>query len=566
MSRIDGRGYKAYRGIEGSYDFGFFQLFIDHVQADPFAAPSRLRVRVDPAEAAFSQHLYANRPRAVALRDFLTRQLEVAIGRTVNRRRGTGRSGLLGVDRPGQEVLERTSVIIDAGGVEARLHAGLPARGRTILGGQAEAMLCEELPKVVEDALLQRHLSLQRVEAHVMLAEDQETLRAWLNDMGLVAFVANGSVLPRESGVSNRPLRGEEVVPFQSPPSLEVEVTLPHRGPTRGMGVPAGVTLIVGGGYQGKSTLLRALERGVYNHIEGDGRELVITVPDAIKIRAEDGRFVEKVNVSPFINNLPGDKDTELFSTPDASGTTSQAANIMEALELGATCLLIDEDTSATNFMIRDSRMQELVAREKEPITPFIDRVRQLKEEKGISSVLVVGGSGDYLDVADTVIMMDEYRPFDVSARAREVSASIPTGRRQEVAGPFGSTSPRIPIPESFDASRGPRLRIRARGVREIEFGHQRINLLFLEQLVSESQTRAIADLILYAARRYVDGKRGLRQILETVMADIDEKGLDILSPFRNGHPGDYARPRLLECGGAINRLRSLKIKVPPSP
>ena len=169
---------------------------------------------------------------------------------------------------------------------------------------------------------------------------------------------------------------------FVSPSSMEVTLNLPNHGPLKGMGIPKGITLIVGGGYHGKSTLLEALELGVYNHIAGDGREYVITESDAVKIRAEDGRSIKSADISLFINDLPNGKDTCCFYTEDASGSTSQAANVMEAIETGSRLLLIDEDTSATNFMIRDELMQRVVKRSQEPITPFIERVQWLAQEK----------------------------------------------------------------------------------------------------------------------------------------------------------------------------------------
>jgi predicted ABC-class ATPase len=324
------------------------------------------------------------------------------------------------------------------------------------------------------------------------------------------------------------------------------------------MGIPAGVTLIVGGGYHGKSTLLRAVERGVYNHIPGDGREWVITIPEAVKIRAEDGRRIEKVDISPFIQNLPFGIDTTSFSTEEASGSTSQAANIIEALEMGARLLLIDEDTSATNFMVRDVRMQQLVHKEKEPITPFLDKVRQLYEELGVSSLLVVGGSGDYLDVADTVIMMDEYRPREVTAQAKEICRQYPTMRRPEGGGSFGTIRNRVPLPESFQPLRGGKTKVEAKGLHTIVFGRENILLQHVEQLVDPSQTRAIAAAILYVARKYA-GKLTLREAIEQVIRDIDRHGLDILS-LRPYPAGDYARFRPLELAAAINRLRTLKV------
>ena len=307
---------------------------------------------------------------------------------------------------------------------------GLPARGRRVLGRQAAAMLCDDVPKIVNNTLKYASIDKKRLTAHLNAAEDADTLLAQLPELGLVAFVVDSSILPRRSGVDDRPLRGDHVIPFRSPDSLRVEVTLPHAGRVTGMGFPMGVTLIVGGGYHGKSTLLSALERGVYNHIPGDGRELVVTDPTAVKIRAEDGRRVEGVDIRPFINNLPDDSNAAAFRTDNASGSTSQAANIIEALEVGAKTLLLDEDTCATNLIIRDARMQTLVEKSGEPITPFVDRVRQLSDEQGVSSILVLGGSGDYFDVADTIIRMDAYTPRDVTVKAQAIASRQPTGRQ----------------------------------------------------------------------------------------------------------------------------------------
>ncbi|MCL6451567.1 MAG: ABC-ATPase domain-containing protein [Acetobacteraceae bacterium] len=560
LGRIDGRGYKAYQDIAGSYDFGRFQLFIDHVQGDPFAAPTRARVRVAQGLAGFPPRLYASRGRRVGLQDYLTRAFLRAASRYFHPGQGTGKSGLCTVDRPGQEVLERTSAVAGEAYVEVRLSVGLPAAGRTVLGARARVMLCRDLPRTVEESLFYSALDAAAVNAHVELFEDQEALRSQLRDRGLVAFVGAGAVLPRESGVSNRPLVGPQVVAFAPPPSLEVEFQVPNRGRVRGMGIPRGVTLIVGGGYHGKSTLLRAIEAGVYNHVAGDGREWVVTVPGAVKIRAEDGRRVAGVDITPFIGRLPQGVDTASFSTEAASGSTSQAANIMEALEAGATLLLLDEDTSATNFMIRDRRMQALVAKDREPITPFIDKVRQLYLELGVSTVMVVGGSGDYLDVADTVVMMDEYRPRDVTREAREVAAAYPQGRQAEGGQGFGRVAERVPLPQSFDATRGRREKVGAKGRGTVLYGREVIDLSAVEQVADSSQAEGIARLIHYAAERYFDGRTSLRRGLELALSDVESRGLEVLSPF-SGHPGDYALPRLFEAAAAVNRLRSLRVR-----
>lgn len=336
------------------------------------------------------------------------------------------------------------------------------------------------------------------------------------------------------------------------------------------MGIPAGITLIVGGGYHGKSTLLRAIELGVYNHIPGDGRELVVTNPAAIKIRAEDGRSVAGVDISPFINQLPQGRSTTEFKSENASGSTSQAANIMEALEASIVgenhqssaipaVLLVDEDTAATNFMIRDRRMQELIAKEREPITPFIDKVRQLYTDHNVSTILVMGGSGDYFDVADTVIAMDNFQPLELTAKAKEIASKHSTGRSSEGGQEFGTIRPRIPLSESLDPSRGRwDVRVKVRDVDEVVFGTEDIDVSAVEQLVSKDQLRAIAAAMVYAKQNYIDGEKTLPMILDLVMADIADKGLDVITPFPQG---DLALFRRFELAAAINRVRTLEVK-----
>ena len=556
LKRIEGKGYKAYKDIQGSYDLKDFELYIDYVQGDPFASPTRLRVRVSQKRAGFPQSLFSSRVRRTALEDYLTREFAGAIHRVAKRSRGAGKSGLIFIDPCSQEILERTSMVVTPDYVEARISMGLPAQGRRVLAREAADMFFKELPLLVREALLYENLDSEKIRAHGEGNEDQEYLRGELKKRGLVSFVGNDSILPRKSGVSDLPMDREEAVPFTSPRDLEVEVDLPNAGKVKGMGIPSGITLIVGGGYHGKSTLLRAVERGVYNHVPGDGRERVVTLEDAVKIRAEDGRKVEKVNISPFINNLPFHKDTVGFSTEEASGSTSQAANIMESLEMGSRLLLLDEDTSATNFMIRDERMQSLVSRDKEPITPFIDKVKHLYNDLGVSTILVLGGSGDYFDAADRVIMMDEYCALEVTSRAKEIAHQYQTKRKQEGGEEFGDIIHRIPLKKGLDPTRKGKTKISARGLSSLQFGRQEVDLSMVEQLVDVSQTRAIGD-IMYFSAHLIDGKRTLNEVIEITLDQIEKQGLDLLSPFRGQHPGEYALPRKYEIAAAFNRLRT---------
>jgi len=559
LNQLDGRSYKAYNDIKGEFDFEKFMVLIDHVQGDPFARPSRIRVRVDQSIAQFPADTFHNHSRATALRDFLARCFFQASRKFArgNDSRGTGHSGIIRIEKPGQEILERSSVLINNNFVEARFVMGLPAFGRRIAGQHAAAMFFDELPRIVEHSLIYNNLNKNELYKHIETSEDADTLRKKLEILKIVSFIADDAILPRASGIDPRPLTTGNVIPFKSPASYQVEVELPNKGKIKGMGIPQGITLIVGGGYHGKSTLLRAIEGGIYNHIPGDGREFVVTNPAAVKIRAMDGRNIEKVNISPFINNLPFGTDTKAFSSENASGSTSQAANIIEAVEIGAGLLLIDEDTSATNFMIRDHRMQELVAKDKEPITPFIDKARQLFEELGVSTILVIGGSGDYFSIAHHVIGMKDYLPIDMTQTAHEIAEKYKTERKHEGGESFGSITERIPVKESFDPSRGRRMvKIAAKGLHSISFGTYTINISDLEQLVDMGQTRAIGDAIHYCSQ-YMDEQRTLKEITEKTLSDIREKGFEILDRIPSG---EYVMSRKFELAGAINRLRSIKM------
>jgi predicted ABC-class ATPase len=569
LARIDGRSYRAYKDLRGSYQLDGCELHIDHVQGDPFASPSRVRLRIPAEIAGFDPALYEGSVRRIALEDLLAREARRALRPARGGGRGSGKSGLVTIDAGGQEVLERTAVVVDPAFVEARLAVGLPAAGRRILGREAERLLLGDLPGLAEQALRSIALDPASVRDFVETVEDQEHLRGQLEGAGLVAFLAVGSVLPRESGASDRPLR-EGAVALAVPPELRVELTLPARrgaepSPIVGLGVPEGVTLIVGGGYHGKSTVLRALERSVHPHIPGDGRERVVCRSDAVKIRAEDGRRVEQCDISAFIADLPYGRSTAAFCSDDASGSTSQAANIVEALEAGAGVLLLDEDTSATNFMVRDARMQALVAKEHEPITPFLDRVRELWDGHGVSTVLVMGGCGDYLDVADTVIEMRSFEPRDQTAEARRIAESQPSQRRRESTGAFHRAASRVPLAESLDPSRGRRdVKIDARGREELSYGTESIDLRALEQILDRSQTRAIGYALELARRELLGGESTVPEILDALDERMDQGGLDVLDPgHARGprHPGDFARPRRYEIAGALARLRSVRMR-----
>jgi predicted ABC-class ATPase len=541
LQRIDGKGYKAYKDIAGAFDFERFRLHVDHVQADPFAAPSRARAVVPWAVADLPAAVHASPSRSRAARDFLARSF----------RRRAREEAEVNIDAGRQTVLDRTACLFTEAGVELRFTVSLPAAGRKILGRQAADLLGRRLPELVADAAEAVRLDLAHLERHCAAVEDQVVLRESLKDRGLVAFVGEGAVLPRRSGVDDRPL--QDAIPWKPPESLAVTLEAPNAGPVTGLGVTEGITLIVGGGFHGKSTLLNALETGVFDHVPGDGREQIVTDAASVKVRAEDGRAVSGVDLSPFINHLPFGKSTTGFATDLASGSTSQAAALQEALEAGATALLVDEDTSATNFMIRDERMQALVAKANEPITPFVDRIRQLRDRLGVSTVLVMGGSGDYFDCADTVIQMQDYEPLDVTERARDIAASHVTGRREEHDSDLERPRVRPLQTASVDPTvkKGKR-KLQAKGPDHLVFGGADIDLRAVEQVADPSQVRAIGNLMAKmheAGGTLDDPPAWLRERLE---------GAEWHRLF-DKPDGDLARPRVFEAMAALNRLRGAR-------
>ena len=557
LQRIDHKGYPAYKDTRGSYEFPGYVLSIDHVQGDPFAAPSKVSIHVRGKQAGFPEHLYQKDCRRTAVQDYLLRQFARQVEKVSFKAKGSGKSGLMAVSCPGQEVLERSACQMDAknGDIVLRMEIGFPANGRTVNSRELEKIFFDFLPECVKGSLYFRSLKKEAVEAAADLAEDQAYIREQLDPMGLCAFVADGAILPRESGVSGRPMK--DAVRFQSPESLSVTLTLPHHGKLTGMGIKKGITLIVGGGYHGKSTLLKALETGVYNHIAGDGREYVITDDTAMKIRAEDGRSIRDVDISMFIHDLPNGKDTVSFYTEDASGSTSQAANVIEAMEAGTRAFLIDEDTSATNFMVRDELMQRVVADSEEPITPFIERIRELYEKQGISTVIVAGSSGAYFHIADSIIQMDRYVPKDITVLAKKEAENFPqiSVPEQPAEKP---TYDRVPRPDK--AFRGnDRIKMKKMGKESVMINRDTIDLRYLEQIADSEQVTVLGYCVRYAQKHLIDGKKNLIQIVDELEEVMQNKSLAELCESTSS-VSCMAVPRRPEIFACFDRYRALRL------
>ena len=570
LRSINRKSYPAYKGLKGLYHFGNYILSIDHVQGDPFASPSHVSIQISHKDAGFPVEYYKDTLTGTTLCDYLTRQFEKQVRQYSFRAKGSGKSGLLTVSHCGQEILSRTACEITEKGITARFFVGFPANGRTINATELEKILFDFLPVCIQKSFFYSSLNANELQNYIELAEDQDFIRQTLPDKNLCAFIADGSILPRESGISSRPMKAS--VPFTSPDSLRISINLPHKGKITGMGIPKGITLIVGGGYHGKSTLLNALELGVYNHIPGDGREYVITDATAVKLRSEDGRFIKDVDISMFINDLPNRKDTRCFSTLDASGSTSQAAGIVESIEAGSHLFLLDEDTSATNFMVRDAFMQQVIQREKEPITPFLERAEDLYKKAGISTILVAGSSGAFFHIADTIIQMDNYVPKDITASVKKLCCQypLPSVSVTDFQLPHSHRIMSRPAESSkrlrhnsrgnhsdSDATRPERLKTRISGTDSFSLGKQKIDLRYTEQLIDTEQTAALGLLLKYAVEHLADGRRTLPEIVQFLWKNLSLHGLSFFTENQKISCG-YATPRIQEIYACLNRYRGL--------
>lgn len=557
LESIHRKSYPAYKSLRGSYTFGDFVLSIDHVQGDPFAAPSSLHVELPLKKAGFPEKYLEKRHTKTALEDLILRSFSKALDQYSFKAKGSGKSGLISTSRPGPEVMRRTAVEFNNIALLVRFEVGFPANGRTINAQELEKILLEFLPQIVKTCLFYQSWEKAKIQACYELAENQQRIREVLEERKLVAFCANGSILPRKSGVSSQPLK--DAIEFQSPESMEISIDLPFGNSIRGMGIPEGVTLIIGGGYHGKSTLLQALEQGVYNHVKGDGREYVITRADALKLRAEDGRAVSHLDLSLFIHDLPNGKDTHCFSTEDASGSTSQAAGVLEGIEAETSCFLIDEDTSATNFLVRDAFMQRVVSGDQEPITPFIARVRDLYEKVGISTILVAGSSGAFYHVADTIIQMDAYRPKDVKMSVEALLPEYPPADLCSNAEPFTlPTEKRMFVMERKIKRHGrgereERIKTKVMGTDGFSIEHNIVDLRCVEQLIDTEQTAALAAIL-----KHIVKKGSICMEMQELVAEINtllkKKGM---AAFVEGALScGYAYPRKEEIYLMLNRFR----------
>ncbi len=568
---LDGKPYHSIYSLLKSKRItgnGFAFYFL-HVQGSPGAFPaSVINLHIYPNKLTIPANHLSTEKRRIACADYMVRAIYDAVNIHTTANRGSDGSGSWQPLQMPQKVLERNLVQFNSDTVSIKLRVSLPGdRKNKLLGYEASEMFATELPDLVDflSTSITDHVSLKK---HCDTVEDHLDLQHQLTDLGLIAFIADGSTLPRESGISDLPLK-YGAVPFVAPDSLAVTVNLKNTGPVRGMGIKKGVTTVIGGGFHGKSTLLNALKDGVYPHIPGDGREQVATINSAVSVRAEDGRSVQGVDISGFLNSLPDGKNTTYFSTNNASGSTSEAASIIESAIAGSEVLLIDEDTSATNFLIRDRIMRSLIP--EEPITPLLDRTRELFEKHGISTVIVAGGSSDYLAISDSVIAMRNYHPVDMSSIA--FSMDIPKPKAPEKSlqlKDYRRLKHTNFNPTYFNERLNKKVAVRIKPLREkeqiLEYGMDKIDCSAISSIVDRDQVICLGYVLLTSREWLKKEELSPTCLAAKAHSIINKQGLDTLHFEKTKHIF-LARIRKVDLAAAINRIRSLALytKAPKS-
>ncbi|MBF0379380.1 MAG: ABC-ATPase domain-containing protein [Magnetococcales bacterium] len=554
---LDGTMYDSYQDLVGKkFQYPDFLLEIHHIQGSPGARPASVcSLLLEQSWLELPQEAIDGPIRQMATADYLTRAFGVAIHKHTQPHRGSQGSGSYQSLELPQQVLQRNIIHFSKKQIRILFRISLPGSFRNrVMGQDATDMFIVELPKILQH-LRDAVRTADQLKLHWQTVEDAEYLREKLPSMGLVAFIADGSILPRKSGISDLPMDSDTAGVFVSPEELAINVELPNAGEIRGMGIKQGITCVIGGGFNGKSTLLLAIARGVYPHIPGDGREIVVTINSAVMVRSEQGRVVRGTDISAFINNLPDGHESSCFFSNNASGSTSQAAAIVEAVQAGSKLLLIDDDCSASNLLNRDSNMRHLIPTD--PITPLFDRINELYDSYKVSVVIIAGSSSDYLGIAESIICMHNYRPEGMTKAAQKLNLSKPV--KPET--PMNISDKRLLADDNFDPSyfvkrQNKTIDARIKPLRKrpwvLEYGNNDINLSQTAALVDPDQTLAIGQALYTAHKLALSGK--ISEIIESLML-IDMEGWN-----STGSPLFLAQPRALEIVAAINRLRSLKL------
>ncbi|MDR0517142.1 MAG: ABC-ATPase domain-containing protein [Fibromonadaceae bacterium] len=530
LLKINGKPYGVYKSLQGQFfGFGDFTLKFTHIQGDPHAQHSRIMLSAKMNSLGFPEELHNSKEKEIALADFLLRQF-------------TENAENISIVKAHCQIMQRNSLCVENGIVRVLASINLPGEFRRIEGEKASELLIGTLSGWITAAMYWNNLDKEKCKAHLQCMANRNFLLSQIKEKNFAAFVPNGAILPRESGDSEAAL--PNAVPFASPPELQVNLSLPSGEQIAGMGIPKGITVIAGGGFHGKSTLLHALEEAVYPHAPGDGRELIVIDESAVPIKTEEGRVVNGTNISPLVKELPLQGSTEKFTTKNASGSTSQAANLLEALELGASTILIDEDASAVNFLIRDLRMRELISSEREPLIPLSDRIREFASS-GINFIIVVGACGDYLSLADTVIAFTEYKAQCLTEKAKSIAGNAVvacSGNAIWAAERDCADSQQLQSKLTPNSPLEKNVKIKA-AAGQIAIGQLKTDLRKFPTFCHRELQRGIAEILYNFIKENAD--KNLRKSLEAFCEKL---------PLNETN--DLALPRAIELGAAFLRIQ----------
>ena len=539
---------RDYQKIAGEYVYPGFVLYMDTIPPDPDKTPVRARIRARIADTDLPKVIFKTKEGEIAARDFITREFSDKTVAASQKKHGNGK---FYIDKPGRDMLETSSVVVDDGLIEVRFSIDLPHDKGNIPTYELTELLLKRLPRMVRGSMFFKNIDSEKLTKWIEVYQDAEALRKSLDAAGLVAFVADGSVIEG--------IRREEDSrkAFKAPDDLAVTLTAPNRGEIRGMGIPKGLTVIAGWANSGKTTLLTALSYGVYNHLPGDGREYIVTAHDAMFVQTEEGRRVENVDISPFFSGTLNHHKSEEYRIKRARMFDSQAASVMEAVEIGTSLLLLDEDSSSPALIGTDMRMDALMGEEGNPVTTLVDVLPELRDSLNISTVIALSSNGAYLGCADTVIRFDdEYKASNISEEAKRIAAETPSPepRGATLQKPRG----RQPLRATLDPmEQKTKDKIRPRGIGYVQYGDEFIDMEKVPQLSSSSQARGIARG-LSLLHRLLDRSRTLSDAVDEVVRRVNTVGLDTLS---NRCMGDLAVFRRQELAAAVNRLQDLKMR-----
>jgi predicted ABC-class ATPase len=549
---IDGRSREEFAKLVGDFDFSRYVVKIGRLRPDGRSFP--LSVRVPQIIAGFPEEIFETPIRRMALEDYLIRNLATAIEEISSFDEEGVAYRNIEIATPGQKILPRTSMLVSDEYIETHLAVRLPLRDELIDGEKLEDIFFEELQELVVSTLIYCNLDYDELSSFLDIMEDAGRIRQLLASQGLISFVGEGSLLKREPFT-------DDVDLFQAPlmidEKLKTSIDVPNAGTVSGLGIKDGITLIIGDEYSGRCDLIAAISAGIYNHVPGDGREFVASMPDTVYISEEPGRSVQKVDISPFV--ISEDEGFAEFSSDAADGFESEAAALVENIEVGARILLFDESTSSPAFLAGDERIGGLISGGDPRTVPLAARARQLTEE--IGAALVVAGNRNisaFIPVADTILLIEDYTVSDITEQAKalgiaEIKVEESTRGFQELA-----DRKRWVVPSSIDPSLGKEdAHIVAYEKQLLEFGRNLIDLSVIEQLADSDQTRTIGQVLYYLKLRYLGESNSLNSLLDYVDRDLSTEGLACLSPeFRS----DLARPRRYEIAAALNRLPSFRV------